>query len=246
MTDTVSSWIDGSNEIKTWSDLAGLVEKYRANTWIFRGVVDSSFKLIPGIGRQGARKDLSTGANLPYSEEAEADMLARFQREVRPHFDTSPTRPFSASWDLLAIAQHHGLRTRLLDWSESPLIAAYFAVEEGGFVNGIKTNAALFGAPCPHEISTSTTKWPDGHDVVAIRPPHLIPRITVQRGLFTIHRHPDKHWEPSALHRWAIPADACLDIKLALNRAGINRSALFPDADGIAFHINWLHKWGIQ
>ena len=35
-------------------------------------------------------------------------------------------------------------------------------------------------------------------------------------------------------------------LKLALSRAGINRASLFPDLDGIAGHINWLHKWGIR
>jgi len=36
MTDTISSWIGIQDKIATWSDLAGLVEKYRANRWIFR------------------------------------------------------------------------------------------------------------------------------------------------------------------------------------------------------------------
>jgi hypothetical protein len=35
-------------------------------------------------------------------------------------------------------------------------------------------------------------------------------------------------------------------MKLALSHAGINRASLFPDPDGIAAHLNWLHKWGIQ
>jgi hypothetical protein len=68
----------------------------------------------------------------------------------------------------------------------------------------------------------------------------------VQRGLFTIHRTPDQPWEPSSLRKWVIPTKSCLAIKLALSRAGINRASLFPDIDGIAAHINWLHKWGIQ
>ncbi len=240
------SWINVGETITIWSELAGLVEKYRANRWIFRGVNDAKHQLQPAIGRPGARKDMDTGGDLPFVEAEEIDMLARFQREVRPHVATPPRAHLSHDWDLRAVAQYHGLNTRLLDWSESPLIAAFFAVERSGLINGVKTDAALYGVPCPYVIDSNTEKWPFEHDVVAFYPPHLTPRITVQRGLFTVHRIPNKPWEPPPLKKWVLPWNSCLALKLALSRAGINRASLFPDPDGIAAHINWLHKWGIQ
>ena len=246
MTDTISSWINIRDRISTWSDLAGLVEKYRANRWIFRGVDDATHSLLPGIGRPGTRKDMDTGRDLPFDEAEEINMLARFQREVRPHATTDTRADLKYDWELRTLAQHHGLKTRLLDWSESPLIAAFFAVEPAGIFNGRKTDAALYGISCPLVIDSNTRKWPDGHDVVAYYPPHITPRITVQRALFTVHNEPDRPWEAASLKKWVIPSDACLAIKLALSRAGINRASLFPDPDGIAAHINWLHKWGIQ
>jgi hypothetical protein len=69
MTDTISSWIGIGDEITGWADLAGLVEKFRANRWIFRGVGNAAHTLLPGIGRPGARKDLDSGADLPFDEE---------------------------------------------------------------------------------------------------------------------------------------------------------------------------------
>lgn len=246
MTDTISSWINIHDRISTWSDLAGLVEKYRANRWIFRGVDNSNHELVPGIGRPGARKDMDTGENLPFVEEAELEMLKRFQRELRPY---TPTQAFAGpkfNWELVALAQHHGLKTRLLDWSESPLIAAYVAVEAAGIIGGKKTDAALFGISCPHVIESDVEGWSDGHDVVAYFPSHVTPRITVQRAVFTVHKVPDQPWSSPSLRKWVIPSDACIHIKLALNRAGINRASLFPDPDGIAAHINWLHKWDVK
>jgi hypothetical protein len=118
--------------ITTWSELADLVEKYRANTWIFRGVHHAKYQLQPAIGRPGARKDINTGDDLPFDEAEEFNMLGRFQREVRPHVATLPRAHLSYDWDLRAVAQHHGLNTWLLDWSESPLIAAFFAVDRTG------------------------------------------------------------------------------------------------------------------
>lgn len=246
MTDTVSSWINIGERVATWSDLAGLVEKYRANRWIFRGVEDSTHLLVPGVGRPGVRKDLDTRENVPFDAEAESYMLSRFQREIRPHANTNSPAGLKYDWELMALAQHHGLKTRLLDWSESPLIAAYFAVESAGIINGKKTDAALYGISCPFQIESNTEVWPEEHDVVAYFPPHVTPRITVQRALFTVHKMPDRPWLSASLRKWVIPFDACLHIKLALNRAGINRASLFPDADGITAHINWLHKWDIR
>ena len=198
VTDTISNWINVGETITTWSELAGLVEKYRANTWIFRGVSDARHQLLPAIGRSGARKDMDTGGDLPFDEKEELNMLVRFQREVRPHIVTNPGADLSHDWDLRAVAQHHGLNTRFLDWSESPLIAAFFAVEPSGPIHGVKTDAALYGVPCPYVIDSNTQKWPAAHNVVAFYPPHLVPRITVQRGLFTVHRTPDKPWQPAS------------------------------------------------
>lgn len=246
MTDTISSWINIGEKIATWSDLAGLVEQYRTNRWIFRGVNDYNHALLPAVGRPGTRKDLDTGQNITFDEQEELYMLARFQREIRPHAFTDAPVGIKHNWELIALAQHHGLKTRLLDWSESPLIAAYFAVEAAGIINGKKIDAALYGISCPPTIESNSVALPEEHDVVSYFPPHVTPRITVQRALFTVHKVPDRAWNSESLRKWVIPSDACLHIKLALNRAGINRASLFPDPDGIAAHINWLHKWSIR
>ena len=66
-------------------------------------------------------------------------------------------------------------------------------------------------------------------EIVAYFPHHVTARVTAQRGLFTWHRIPGRAYQPKALIKWVIPSCICLDLKLVLNKAGINQASMFPD-----------------
>src|SRR5689334_7181889 len=109
-------------KIKNVSDL---IEALRAQTkpdqtvW-FRGQSDSRWKLLPSLGRKNAHG------------QAEFALIKRFKQNAVPHISNRP----QSEWEWLFLMQHHRLPTRLLDWTESPLVGIFFAVAEKPKVDG--------------------------------------------------------------------------------------------------------------
>jgi hypothetical protein len=98
-----------------WRKFMAFVDRHQQSNWIFRGVADAhGHKLVPKIGRD---PDV-------YDSQVEKVIFANFKRRARQYVTTDRM----SDWELLALAQHHGLPTRLLDWTTNPLVAAYFAV----------------------------------------------------------------------------------------------------------------------
>jgi FRG domain len=82
-----------------------VIDTYHKPGWIYRGVTDSSFTLIPKIGRKECCPE--------YSLNTERLLLRVFKQRAIRHVTPQP----SCDLEWLALGQHHGLPTRLLDWS---------------------------------------------------------------------------------------------------------------------------------
>jgi hypothetical protein len=190
---------------------------------VYRGVSKSIHPILPKIGR------ILPGITI----EMERGFIKKFRDFALPYIKVMP----SNDWELLALAQHHGLLTRLLDWSINPLVATYFAVEKS-YSDDCAIYFFRIGSVAGN-ISTEEHTDPFNIDKVYIfHPPHISVRIASQAGLFTIHHSPFVALDQSDITKIIIPAHIRFRIKVALDRLGIHAASLFPDLDGVAKYLD--------
>src|SRR3954465_4477992 len=91
----------------------------RRDTGVYRGAADASAPLLTSLDRLGG---------VPHAKaDLEEHILRNYLRYSRAHVASS----IENDWEELISAQHHGVPTRLLDWTYSPLVAAFFATRPG-------------------------------------------------------------------------------------------------------------------
>lgn len=226
-------------DIASWLDLARLIDelmKQQAN-WIFRGEPSTTYELIPAAGRQSGRSEVPR--TLRYSMDDERAALRRFKYDAQPYVGYTPQTDIE--W--LAIAQHHGMATRLLDWTESLLVASFFAVEQAGS----RGHALIYGVSGLPVLEPDDSRDPFEIEEVSIyRPRHIDARISAQRSVFTLHPDPTAPFEHRGLRTWTVSREACRDLKVVLDGCSINYASIFPDMQGLARHVGWRYKWGMS
>ena len=140
----------------------------------------------------------------------------------------------------LAIALHHELPTRLLDWTDSLLVAAWFAVEEGGAKN---IDSAIWITRSVPSVVFDDQVDPLEIDVPKVyRPPHTSPRIAAQGSVLMICPKPTEEVTLPFVKRIVIDHLAEFTLKKRLNACGVNRRHLFPDLTGLTKHLTWMYK----
>lgn len=220
--------------LNSWIELAQLIKECSDGNWIFRGECCSSYDLLPKAGRVGTYR--GAARKKPYASQDEIEALELFKRQARPYLNHSPVSDIE--W--LAIAQHHGMSTRLLDWTESLLVAAFFATVEAG----TKGDAVIYGIRGMKRLTKKEEEKPFELNSERIYiPPHITPRIPAQRSVFTIHQTPTTPFKFNDGFRCLISSNACTEIKKILDACAINESSLFPDIDGLSRYIGWRYKW---
>jgi hypothetical protein len=230
-------------EIKSFSHFTSYVEENcRQELVLFRGQRRDK-PLLPKIARINLKASL---------EATELRMLSEFKRQAIPFLDIF----FDNDWDWLALAQHHGMATRLLDWTANPLAALWFAVEKPPYKD---KPGVVWIFPPPERDIINAERLPgrrqgpfEGKRTSVFQPNHITRRIVAQSGWFTVHKYlaeqrkfipleKNKSYKEH-LTKLEIPAGIFSKLRWNLDRFGVNQASMFPDLEGVSNYIQWLNS----
>lgn len=229
-----------TKEITTIMDFHNAVSDTGKFHALFRGEKSANYKLMPKYGRWVADGGIFTEfIDKDNPSQYEMRVLEEFKRKALAYTSYEP----KDYWDWLAIAQHHGLATRLLDWTQSPLVAAFFALTSDS--KELKNDAVIYcldetSIPNAAKLFKDTSPFAIKDDHV-FRPKHSDLRISAQQGVFTVHHNPLNEFSPAKLERWLLKNKMIGELRYLLHIYGFTKHSVFPEIGSIAEDVNIIH-----
>ncbi|MBY0280204.1 FRG domain-containing protein [Candidatus Binatia bacterium] len=238
--------------------------KYKS--WAFRGQSNAVWPLFSSLSRY-----LKTfGVHQEVWPQQESRILRIFKRKAHLLLQRLP--PSGDAFEWLALMQHHGAPTRLLDFSWSPFVAAFFALEHASadaavwavFPPGLNTRPNRTLRPSQTITGDEIGPWVEGAyekhflpnelRMAVIGEPHnMNQRLLAQGGTFVmpgVLHEPIEAIVPSdSVVKFVLAADQMRDAAMTeLYAMNINNATLFPGLDGLARSLAYEleHHWAFN
>ena len=242
-----------TERIHQWSSLKaafGRIFKESRSPYLFRGQADEDWDLRPSllrhISRPGKKLDPKRVVDL------EGKALAAFRSQAHLHLDDSIVSQSHTERDWWGLMQQYGAPTRLLDWTRSPYVAAYFAANEHFDRPGciwlvcldelVKVMSARHRPDVvvlPHEYETPTNRMV-AQQSVAI----YCTDVTADHAAVIDTGLPAES-SPRMFHRYTFPAAQKPHILHELRQMNITAATLLPGIDGLGESIAELITIGM-
>lgn len=244
--------------IQSWRHFVDCVDAL--DGWAFRGQREGNWPLVSSL----CRRLSSYCPDRSVWSEREARALRIFRRKAHTYLGDRSV--LDDDLRCLALMQHHGAPTRLLDFTKSPFVAAYFALEDAELDDAAVfclDTPALWRANAPPSDPGLTRDVIDpkqpgnfaryfGSNAHALvwcgEPAEMDQRLVAQSGLFVIPGKVDVDLEtllagypqsPPLLKRLTVPSSLRESFMRELYRMNITQATLFPDLHGLARSINY-------
>jgi hypothetical protein len=240
--------------VKSWESFLKVITAHPYTHWAFRGEQHAEWPLYSALSRY-----LQTFAiNKRAWPEQEERILRIFKRKAHQYVPQPPDSEDDFQW--LALMQHHGAPTRLIDFTWSPYVAAFFALERA-------TGDAAVWAVNPARIQSRRTPAPPRYDprikgnfrkyylrgkrrfIWVGEPLTMNRRLIAQSGTFALAGVLDQPLEeivsgdrdpPSTMVKLILPARLIRETAMReLYRMNITWATLFPDLDGLARSLRY-------
>lgn len=203
---------------------------------LFRGQ-NTDQCLLPRIMRLAKENKISPAE----IDKVEQRMLDRFRKECVPMLLTTKQL---AAWELMSIAQHNGMPTRLLDWTANPLAGLWFAVASDPPKKKDRGVVWMLDRPNQRTFERDDNIFAL-EKTCFFQPQHLDRRIAAQLAWFSVYRHNKTDFLPlerqmryaDKVTRFVIQPNNFQPIRQQLRRLGINHATFFPDLSGLGADI---------
>ncbi len=236
------SKVESTGDITSIFDLIDVLGGSSTKASWYRGHSEVDWSLLPKLARE------------PDGLKREGDITSRFRQSASLLLQPRPR----TDWEWLTVMQHYGVPTRLLDWTESPLVALYFVIAECRACDGalwvldptqLNQHSGIspdydryipsFGDETTNNYLPSSLRAEamTRLDPIAVIGPRNTPRMQAQLGVFTVmHRDPipvecvanGKH-----IRKFRVPQSAKDNLRDELALLAIGKFQLFPEVESL-------------